>query len=120
MKISIFGKILLMQKYYNFLFMGLFVSTLLYFIVSISSKSIITSTSDFILISIPLLLLLVNEPYYSKFLLATVSLRCFVVFFVLRTFFGRRVEGFYRLRLIVLFGLVYVSLTSGLEFRIVY
>lgn len=120
MKASVFGKVIVMQKYYNYLFIGLFVSTLLYFIVSISSKSIIISLSDFILIGIPLLLLLVSEPYYSKYLLGTVSLRCFVVFFVLRTFFGRKVEGFYRLRLIVFLGLIYVSLTSGLDFRIVY
>ena len=108
MRISLLGEVVTIQKYYNLLFIGLFASTLLYFIVSLTSKSIIVTAYDFILISIPLFLLLVREPYYSHYKLATVSLRCFVIFFVLRTFFGKKVEGFYRLRLIVFLGLIYV------------
>ena len=120
MRIALFGEIVELQKYYNYIFIFLFVSTLFYFVVSISTKSIIISMYDFVLLGIPFLTLLVNEPYYSKYALGTVSLRCFVVFFVMRTFFGKKVEGYYRLRLIIFIGLIYISLTSGLDFRIVY
>lgn len=105
---------------YNYLFIFLFFSVLLFVIFTMRRRYLEISPTDFLLAGLPLILLLTPEPYRETYRLNIIGLRSLVVFMVLRMFTRRNKQIVHHARVLTLLGLVYVILTSLLGFRIVY
>jgi len=112
------GKKVSVQGLYNYLFYFLFFSSLLFIAVTMRKKYLVVTPSDFLMTAIPIVLLLAPEPIRSDYRLGSISIRCLVLFVVLRTFAKRRQRSIYNVKIIVLMSLGYIILTSLFGFKI--
>lgn len=120
MWIELAGERYNVRSIYNGMFVFLFFSTLLFSIATIRRKYFITTPSDFLVLTLPLLFFLVPEPYNSEYHMNIISLRCLVIFVVLRTLARRRKKYITQVRVVTTFALCYFVATSVLGLRIIY
>ncbi len=120
MTIELSGTRMSIQYIYNDLFIFLFLSTVILFFTTIKRRYFIFTPSDFLLLTIPMIMLLVPEPYKSHYHLDIISLRSMVVFLCLRTMVKRRMQNIYHVKIITLAALAFVALSGIWQMRIVY
>lgn len=108
------------QYVYNAIFIGLFCSVFVFILVTIRKKYFITTPSDFLLVTLPLILLMVPEPYQSQYFLNNIALRCLILFLVMRCLVRTKRLVIHRIKLVTCLGLMYVAMTSLLNFRILF
>jgi len=114
------GQTYYIQKFYNGFFVFLGCSTALNFLVMLPKRRIDVTPTDFLLLSIPMLLILVPEPWHTEYRIGPTSARALVLFVALRTLMFRHRDVFRRIKIITLISLAYIAMTSLLGFRIVY
>jgi hypothetical protein len=120
MSLALMGVRYNVQFVYNGLFIFLFASTVLFVLVTFRKNYLKITPSDFLLITLPLMVLLVPDPYKTEFMLNIIGLRCLVFFIALRSMAKRRQQSLHKIRLAMMLSLTYIVLTSLLDFRIVY
>jgi UDP-GlcNAc:undecaprenyl-phosphate GlcNAc-1-phosphate transferase len=108
------------QFLYNYVFLWLAVSTLLLIVATFRRQYFLVTPSDFLMIILPLLLLLVPEPYRSEHRLNIIGLRSLVLFAALRTMQKRHRANVYRMKMLSSGALLYVILVSLFGLRVVY
>ena len=120
MMIEIMGQRLSIQGLYNGLFITLFVSTAILLIVTAKARYFLFTPSDFLLVTLPMILLLVPEPFRSQYRLDIICLRSLIVFMALRSIMKRRHLATYHIRLVTVVALMYVVMTSVFAMRVIY
>lgn len=120
MMISLEGQSYFIQTWYNAMFIVLFLSNMLYSVFTAKLKLFLITSSDFLLVTLPLLFLVVPEPWQSKYHLSTICLRCWVLFMVLRTMMKRRRLVLRKYKLLAATALTYIFLTNVFGLRILY
>lgn len=108
------------QPIYNALFVFLGVSAPIFYILTFNISYAAVSPTDFLLLSIPLLCLLVPEPWQSQLYLTQTSARSLILFFALRTFLMRNRSIFKKANALMLFSLTYFALNGIWGMRVVY
>lgn len=108
------------QPLYNGLFGLLMVSTILLFIVTVKKRYFIFKPSDFLLATIPLVLLLVPEPFRTEYRINIISLRSIVVFAAVRTLVKRKEFVIAHIKGVTLLALTFVFFAGVYGLRIVY
>ena len=120
LSIEIFGVRYGVQYVYNAVFTWLFCSTFAFLLFTLRKRYFLITPSDFLVVALPLILLLVPEPIRSEYKLSIIALRCLVFFMAIRTMVKRRQNVGYRLRLVTIVALGYIVLTSLAGMRISY
>jgi UDP-GlcNAc:undecaprenyl-phosphate GlcNAc-1-phosphate transferase len=120
MTIEINGHRHVIQNLYNGLFAILIVSTLLLFILTVKRRYFIFNPSDFLLVTLPLIMLLIPEPFKTEYRLDAISLKSIVVFVAIRNMIKRRKQTMFHLRAVTVAALIFVALTGVWGLRIVY
>ncbi|MHA0110669.1 hypothetical protein ACXYUI_26375, partial [Klebsiella pneumoniae] len=90
------------------------------FVLTVKRRYFLFTPLDFLLVSIPMLMLLIPEPYRGLYRLDVICLRSLVVFMCLRTMIKRRREAIYRMRVVVMLALLFVAMGGLWGMRIVY
>ena len=108
------------QFLYNYVFLWLAFSTLLLIVATFRRQYFLVTPSDFLMILLPLMLLLVPEPYRSQHRLNIIGLRSLVLFAAIRTMQKRHRSNVYRLKMLSSGALLYVILVSLFGLRVVY
>lgn len=114
------GQRMSIQHIYNGLFLFLFASTLLLLFVTFKKRYFVFTPSDFLLVTIPLIMLVAPETYRTEYRLDIICLRSLVVFMCVRTMVKRRRQSLYNIKAVTLFALVVVMLTGIWGMRLVY
>lgn len=109
-----------LQNLYNGLYIFLFFSTILHVLVTFRKGYLYVTPTDFLLVTLPLLVLLVPVEYQNAYILNVISLRSLVLFTSLRTIVRNQAMILLRIKKLLLFALLYISLTSLFGFRIIY
>jgi UDP-GlcNAc:undecaprenyl-phosphate GlcNAc-1-phosphate transferase len=120
MTISWEGRPLAIHGLYNSLFVLLFVSSLLLFLTTAKRRSLIFTPSDFLLLAIPLMILLLPKEWQAQYKLDLISLRSLVIFMTMRVLYRRRPKHLGSLKLACLGSLTWVYLVAAHGFRILY
>ena len=118
LKVIANGEIISLQPYYNALFIFMAISVLLYYILTLNRRFLQVTPTDFLLIIIPLVLLLVPEPWQSQMKMGPISARAFVVFMILRSIRDFNGHTGRRIKTLLLWGLFVVMLKAIFEIRI--
>ena len=105
---------------YNASFVLLLVSTLLLFITTAKKRYFIFKPSDCLFAAIPLILLLVPEPFMTEYRINIISLRSIVVFMAVRTLAKRKTYVIAHIKGVTLIALGFVFLAGVYGLRIVY
>jgi UDP-GlcNAc:undecaprenyl-phosphate GlcNAc-1-phosphate transferase len=108
------------QFIYNYVFLWLAVSTALLVLVTFRRQYFVVTPSDFLMVILPLVLLLVPEPYRSEYRLNIIGLRSLVLFAAIRTMQKRHKGNVYRLKVLSSGALLYVILVSMFGLRVIY
>jgi len=108
------------QFIYNYVFLWLALSTLLLILVTFRRQYFIVTPSDFLMLLLPLVLLLVPEPYRTDYRLNVIGLRSLVLFAAIRTMQKRHKGNVYRLKMLSSGALLYIILVSAFGLRVVY
>lgn len=119
-QVEILGEVLNAQSVYNFVFVWLGCNVLIHMTLTWRRRYLIISSSDFLLVTIPLLFFLVPEPWASQYHLSTIGLRAFVLFGAMRTLVQGHEHVFRRLKILISFSLLFLAGVSLLGIRIVY
>ncbi|MFK7824243.1 MAG: MraY family glycosyltransferase [Oligoflexales bacterium] len=120
LSMHIYGKIYNVQYFYNSAYIVLFISTLLHILITFRKNYLQVSPTDFLLVTVPLLLLLVPEPWNSQYRLSIISMRALILFMAMRTLVKRQFTVLRRIKTIILVSLVFLMAVSLLELRFVY
>lgn len=120
LQVSLDNKIYNIQPFYNGIFIALGISSVLYFILTLNRHHLRIGPTDFLLLTIPLVMLLIPEPWRSEYRLATISARCLVLFAAMRTIAFGYHGVIRRLKLLVVIGLVYIAMNGLLGFKFIY
>lgn len=118
--VQINGKILQVQWIYNYVFIVLGISASSFILFSFSRKHLTITPTDFLLLSIPLVFLIVPEPWQTQYRLGVISARALVIFLALRTFVMGHLSGIRRVKLLLLMSISYIAANGILGFRFVY
>lgn len=118
--VYISGGLVEVQWIYNYIFITLGVSASLFVLVRFSRRYLIVTPTDFLLLSIPLVFLIVPEPWQSNYRLGIISARSLVLFLALRTFVISHKSVMRRIKLLILMSMIYLSASSLYGFRFVY
>ena len=105
---------------YNSLFGILLISTALLFFVTAKKRYFIFKPSDFLLATVPLVLLLVPEPYRTEYRINIISLRSIVVFAAVRTLAKRKGYVIAHVKGVTLVALTFVFLAGVFGLRVIY
>jgi UDP-GlcNAc:undecaprenyl-phosphate/decaprenyl-phosphate GlcNAc-1-phosphate transferase len=105
---------------YNSLFGALLVSTLLLFLSTAKKRYFIFKPSDFLFATVPLVLLLVPEPYRTEYRINIISLRAIVVFAAVRVLAKRKGYVMAHVKGVTLIALLFVFLAGVYGLRMVY
>ncbi len=120
MAVQLEGKRFPLQLYYNRLYVGFSISLALYLVPLLFKRYFIATPTDFLLVFISLLILIIPEPWQSEYRLSVISARSLVLFIALRTFVFSHSSVIRRCKLATLVSLCYVALNGLLQFRILY
>lgn len=105
---------------YNALFIALFVSSLLLFIATARRRSFVFTPSDFLLLSIPLVILILPKSLQELYKLDLISLRSLVIFMAMRVLYRSRPKYIGNLKLACLVALIWVYMVAEHGVRILY
>jgi UDP-GlcNAc:undecaprenyl-phosphate GlcNAc-1-phosphate transferase len=108
-----------MQSVYNSLFIWLAISTFGFIATTARKNYLIIRPSDYLLVCIPLVLILIPEPFRSEYRFNVVGLRALVLFAALRTMVRRHQYSMRRFSVIAFAGLLYVFLAGVYGMRFV-
>jgi hypothetical protein len=114
------GQPLSIHGIYNALFMVLFISSFLLFLATARRRSLIFTPSDFLLLTIPLVILLLPKSLQAQYKLDLISLRSLVIFMALRVLYRRRPKHIGNLKLACLAALIWVYLVAAHGVRVLY
>ena len=118
LNIHIFGKSYSLHNIYNSAYIALFVSTMLHMLITFRKNYLRVSPTDFLLVTVPLLILLVPEPWNSEYRLGTISMRGLILFMGMRTLVKRQGSVLRRIKKVLLVALVFVVAVSIFELRL--
>ncbi|MCB9227995.1 MAG: undecaprenyl/decaprenyl-phosphate alpha-N-acetylglucosaminyl 1-phosphate transferase [Deltaproteobacteria bacterium] len=105
---------------YNYLFIFLAVSVILFIIFSFRRQYLLVTATDFLMITLPLLFLLVPDPYREAYRLNTISIRSLILFIAIRSVIRRYSRSVFKIRLVTLIALTYISLKGLLGMRFLF
>ena len=105
---------------YNALFVLLCCSSFGYLIYTLKRRYLVVGPSDFLMLTLPLVLLLTPEPYNSEFHLNIIGMRCLVLFMALRIMLQSKRHRTHRIKMFSAAALFYIGITSVFAVRIVY
>lgn len=117
-QLGLLGQRVSIQFLYNAIFITLFLSTASMVLLTIKRNYLIFSPSDFLLATLPLLLLVIPEPVRSEYRLDIIALRSLIVFMALRAMVRKRNLAMRKLRVVNAFALSYVLAVSLLGLRV--
>jgi UDP-GlcNAc:undecaprenyl-phosphate GlcNAc-1-phosphate transferase len=117
--------ILLDQKYriqdiYNLIFIILSISILLYIILTFQKKYLLITPTDFLMLALPLMLLLMPPDLKKEWNLNIIAIRSIVLFTAIRTLIKRHEDFQERIRMIIMVSLGFLFFTGVLGMKIVY
>jgi len=112
MMIEILGQRVNIQSIYNGMFVVLFLSATAMIFLTAKIRYFLFTPSDFLLVALPMILLLVPEPFRSQYRLDIICLRSLIV--------RRRQMATRHIRLVIVLALSYVVMTSLFGMRVVY
>lgn len=118
--IQIGGRTYSVHGLYNATYIWLFVSTLFHIIVTFRRNYLHISPTDFLLVTVPLLLLLVPDPWNSEYRLGTISIKGLIFFMGMRTLVKRQFSILRRIKILLLAALAFIAAVSLLQLRLVY
>lgn len=106
------------QPFYNGIFIFLAISVVLYYLTTLNRQYLKVTPTDFLFIAIPLVMLLIPEPWQSKYYLGPISARCFVIFLALRSIKNFRGGVARRFKVLAMWALGIIALRSvfGISF----
>jgi UDP-GlcNAc:undecaprenyl-phosphate GlcNAc-1-phosphate transferase len=106
------------QGLYNAVFIWLAASTAGFVVATARRNYLVVKPSDFLLVCIPLVLILIPEPFRTDYRLNVIGLRALVVFAAILTMVKRHQYSLRRFSVIALAGLVYAYLAGvwGMKF----
>jgi UDP-GlcNAc:undecaprenyl-phosphate/decaprenyl-phosphate GlcNAc-1-phosphate transferase len=114
------GQRVSIQHIYNGLFGLLLTSTILLFVLTAKRRYFIFKPSDFLLAAVPLILLLVPDPFRTEYRINIISLRSIVIFAAVRTLAKRKGFAMTHIKGVTLLALTFVFLAGVFGLRIVY
>ncbi len=120
MSIEWLGNRVSIQPIYNALFGFLAISTLALFIVTAKKRYLLVKPSDFLFLTIPLVLLLIPEPMRSEYKINVISLRSIIIFASVRTLASRSGHVLTKIKGVALAALIFVYLAGVYGLKIVY
>lgn len=120
LRIELAGQRVAIHYLYNMFFIFLGISSITYFIVTFNRNYMSIGPSDFLLVLLPLVLILVPEPWQTEYRLRAISIKYFILFISLRTFVFGDLSTIRRIRAIVLFTLIYIALNGVYGLKVVY
>jgi len=106
---------------YNAIFIVLAISTILFLLFTFRKKYLIITPTDFLLVSMPMLILLLPDVknQYSE-IINIVAIRSLVLFTAIRTLVRSETDFGGRLQMIIMISLLYLFLTGALGMKVVY
>lgn len=119
-KVILIDKTYSIHILYNFIFIFLGISAVLFIILTFKKQYLLTSPTDFLLLILPLLLLLAPQPFNQKYNLTLISLRSLVLFLSLMTTLKVDKKLMEKFRTVIAFSLLYVFFTGFLGMKILY
>jgi hypothetical protein len=120
MMIEILGQRVNIQSIYNGMFVVLFLSATAMIFLTAKIRYFLFTPSDFLLVALPMILLLVPEPFRSQYRLDIICLRSLIAFLAIRSIVRRRQMATRHIRLVIVLALSYVVMTSLFGMRVVY
>ncbi len=108
------------QPFYNFIFIFLLVSSVLLFLVTFKRRYFLFTASDFLMIGLPLLMLVVPQPYQSMYKLDIIALRAVILFLSIRLMERRRTLATGRMMRVIWVASLFVAIAGLCSARIVY
>jgi UDP-GlcNAc:undecaprenyl-phosphate GlcNAc-1-phosphate transferase len=120
LSISLMGNIYNVQFVYNYAFICLLLVTVIYMIISLRKQELVVTPTDFLMLFLPFLYLMVPEPYRSDYRLNIISLRSLVLFLAIRVITKRQEAILWRIRTVTFFALVYIVFVALLDLKFVY
>jgi len=120
LKVGLFGEAYNIQFIYNGLFVVLAISTLGLILCTIKRKYLIFSPSDFLMLLLPMIILLLPETVINEYRLDIISLRSIVVFVAYKSLEKMRRSNHRHLRLALSCALLYVLAVSLVGFEFIY
>jgi hypothetical protein len=118
--VMLLGQKYQVQHLYNSLFVVLLFSSFFYIVFTFQKHDFVATPSDFLSISLPLLLLIIPDPYRREYMLIPICLRSLVMFVAFRSFSKRSKQILRRFRLSILAGLALIFVKSVLALKVVY
>ena len=109
-----------LQKLYNIIFIGLFISSVGIFIAGLRKRYLLITPSDFLILIIPVTLLLLPNTFYGGYFIPSLCIKSLIVFLALRTLIRRRQENLRRISLLTCASLALIFLKSVLFLRFIY
>ena len=119
-RIGIEGQQINIQYLYNYSFIFLLLSTIALAVVTFRRNYLMIVPSDFLLVLLPLLLLVIPEPWKSQYKLGIIGMRSLVLFMAIRLLTKRHVRTAYRFRVVCVLALAFVALAGLSGLRVVY
>jgi UDP-GlcNAc:undecaprenyl-phosphate GlcNAc-1-phosphate transferase len=120
LQIMILGQTYSIQSIYNGLFIFLLFSSIGFIFFTIKRNYLILTPTDFLVLSLPLVLLIFPDQYMKDYHLGIISLRSMIVFLAYRTLEKRRFRSRRPIKWATLIALIHIMLISLLGLRIVY
>ena len=114
------GNPLQIHNIYNGLFTLLFFSSIALFLITVRRRSIIFTPPDFLLATIPLVILLLPQNLQVEYKLDLISLRCLVIFMAIRVLSKRKPRYISSLKIACVAALCWVYLVAVHGVRILY
>ena len=118
--INFMGQRTNIQFLYNSMFVWLLFSTLAFIIITFRKQYFLVTPSDFLMVMLPLILMIVPQPYRDQYRLNIIGLRSLVLFMAIRSMVKRHKQVQYRLRLVMILALTFVLGVSVFGVRVLY
>ena len=118
--VELFNSQYYLQEYYNWLFIIFAISILFFILLTFRRNYLMISATDFIILTMPLLLFLLPNNIIQEWNLSIIGLRSMLLFIGFRVLAGNENNFYLRIRYVVLISLLYLFLTDGLNFHILF
>jgi hypothetical protein len=116
--VSIHNTLYNLQFLYNYGFIYLFISTLALILLTFRRRYLLITPTDFLLITIPLILLLLPEQIRTHYHLNIISVRSLILFAAIQLIARRRHYSLAKVELTAIFALSYISFSGILGLKI--
>jgi len=118
--ISIMGQQYGIQHLYNNCFIFLAISIFFYFFITFRKNYFLVSPTDFLLLLLPFLLILVPEPWLSTYKLDIISVRSLVMFAAMRVMIFSQPSSMRKMTLLTIGALIYIILNGLFQLKFLY